>query len=698
MHIFEGLKIVGKPQKNTINVGEEHTQLGAVAVSTNLAYTSEWYSGDESIATVEYDYHSGRVILRGISEGSVWIGAESTDAANPASDGFWLYVDLIPVNEFNIVCQDTNSPFADHNAYLWENGYLNINTTPSNAYYEEIEWYVSNNAANKVEFLGSTDKSNMRVRVVKEGTVEIGAKIDGNKANQNYVINVIRPKVSITNFPTNGISGKNIYILKDNTTHQLGVSITPQPPASYGVYYEWSPATSNIATVDETGKITTKAEGITQVTVRAYKSGRLLSSDTFALRVVHIDSVFIDGVPNVNLTVGETYNLTAVVYPQYIYVQGVTWKVVEKDIASIDANGKLKLLAPGWVTIEAHSKIDYTVYYPLTLQVFSNVNITVKNAPSSNKLFKTGENYKINIDVSVDNSIDKSVYWDTSNANIATVSQSGLVSFHSPGYVEITVQSNANPLVIKTIKFNVMSYCGGNNYRDVTKHNMTLRSDGYYNCNICGYTVKSPELQDKDILSKEDYLKVVSLQLMYVHLEHLINESQLYSSYEKEQIKITKLISTIRRQSIYNNLYQYSDSTHKCYGPETMEYTDFILYSSKCTNTIKLDGVLDLFQDLVLGYYAPEIVLINDITDILTFQMNPIEFSSFAADIYGLQNLSLALSIANEILDFSDNPLQEGDYCVRVSAGRVGYFYYSDSGQLKHIRIVPLSEATLPGL
>ena len=196
----------------------------------------------------------------------------------------------------------------------------------------------------------------------------------------------------------------------------------------------------------------------------------------------------------------------------------------------------------------------------------------------------------------------------------------------------------------------------------------------------------------------EDYLKVVSLQLMYVHLEHLINESQLYSSYEKEQIKITKLISTIRRQSIYNNLYQYSDSTHKCYGPETMEYTDFILYSSKCTNTIKLDGVLDLFQDLVLGYYAPEIVLINDITDILTFQMNPIEFSSFAADIYGLQNLSLALSIANEILDFSDNPLQEGDYCVRVSAGRVGYFYYSDSGQLKHIRIVPLSEATLPGL
>lgn len=78
--------------------------------------------------------------------------------------------------------------------------------------------------------------------------------------------------------------------------------------------------------------------------------------------------------------------------------------------------------------------------------------------------------------------------------------------------------------------------------------------------------------------------------------------------------------------------------------------------------------------------------------------MNPIEFSCFAADVYGLNSFSVALNIANETIAFLNNPLQEGDYCIRISAGRVGYFYYSNNGRLKHVRIIPQSEASLPGL
>lgn len=331
---------------------------------------------------------------------------------------------------------------------------------------------MSNNAANKVEFLGSTDKSNMRVRVVKEGTVEIGAKIDGNKANQNYVINVIRPKVSITNFPTNGISGKNIYILKDNTTHQLGVSITPQPPASYGVYYEWSPATSNIATVDETGKITTKAEGITQVTVRAYKSGRLLSSDTFALRVVHIDSVFIDGLPQYDLTVGESYDLTAQVYPYYSFTQEVTWSLAANSIvnsnqyASITANGKLTLKDDGIITVYARSKIDNTVYFPLEIVIHPKATgITITNLPENNTLWigskQTSLNSsQLNPTFSPSGALPQTVDWISSDRAIVDIDDSGRIVAKNIGEANISCYTKDKKISSDPVKITVKLYTG----------------------------------------------------------------------------------------------------------------------------------------------------------------------------------------------------------------------------------------------
>ena len=80
---------------------------------------------------------------------------------------------------------------------------------------------------------------------------------------------------------------------------------------------------------------------------------------------MHIDRVFIDGVPEYDLTVGESYNLTAEVYPQYDFVQGVTWSlardsiVTSNSVASITSNGKLTLKSVGTVDVYAKSKIEF---------------------------------------------------------------------------------------------------------------------------------------------------------------------------------------------------------------------------------------------------------------------------------------------------------------------------------------------------
>lgn len=235
-----------------------------------------------------------------------------------------------------------------------------------------------------------------------------------------------------------------------------------------------------------------------------------------------------------------------------------------------------------------------------------------------------------------------------------------------------------------------ISYCGGSNYRDVTKHNMVLQNDGYYVCTRCGYRVKSPELEDMDILSQYDYLQVVSAELLYTHYEHAIR-AQYPGITNDVQVRINKLVSSIRRKDEYVNRYSYSDSSGKCYGPEIVDdYPMWIgIQPLSVFDKLEYTGVFGLFNNLIIGYYAPKISLIKDITDALTGQMNALDFSAMAAGIYGLDNVSTGLAVASTAVDFISSNVEVGDYLVKVNAGPFyGRYVYSTDGKLKMIKIV----------
>lgn len=235
-----------------------------------------------------------------------------------------------------------------------------------------------------------------------------------------------------------------------------------------------------------------------------------------------------------------------------------------------------------------------------------------------------------------------------------------------------------------------IDYCGGTDYKDVTKHNMLLQGDGYYVCSRCGYRVKSPELEDKDVLSLDDYLQVVSAQLLYTHYEHIIR-AQYSDIADEVQVRINRLISSIRRKSEYLNKYSYSDSSGKCCGPEIVDdYPMWIgIEPLSFLDKLNYTGVFGLFNDLVIGYYAPKISLIKDITDALTGQMNALDFSAMAAGIYELDGVSTGLAVASTALDFINSNIETGDHLVKVNAGPFyGRYIYSTDGQLKMVKIV----------
>lgn len=107
--------------------------------------------------------------------------------------------------------------------------------------------------------------------------------------------------------------------------------------------------------------------------------------------------------------------------------------------------------------------------------------------------------------------------------------------------------------------FNIDSKCGQDNYRNCTLHNsMRLKSDGYYECPLCGYKVLSSSLQDKAILSNLDYLKVIALEYAYSIMLAQVDEYGIYFH------DLWDKIYQIRIKSEYINKYDYCNGEGKC--------------------------------------------------------------------------------------------------------------------------------------
>ena len=226
-------------------------------------------------------------------------------------------------------------------------------------------------------------------------------------------------------------------------------------------------------------------------------------------------------------------------------------------------------------------------------------------------------------------------------------------------------------------------YCGGDNYKDVRKHSMVLQSDGYYVCSKCGYRIKSPALQDKDILSQNDYLKMIAVMHYYAHNVLLAREhpiSAYFYNAEAEKCKI--VMDTIRSQNQYSSAYEYQGSDNKYLANETND-TMVSLVSKSTINALTIgayNGFYETIASLVIGYYCPIMGTLIDIVgwanDIATGKMDAISFGSFIAELVGLDDIAIALSFFSSASDIIDCDVVIGDPVVRISFSAYAYAEY----------------------
>lgn len=330
-----------------------------------------------------------------------------------------------------------------------------------------------------------------------------------------------------------------------------------------------------------------------------------------------------------------------------------------------------------------------------------------------------GETAYLTATVLPSNASNKGVYYLSSDSNIVGVGyDSGLICARRSGTATITVYSSEDPSIHAscTVKV-VMRYCGGDSYRDVTKHDLIMQNDGSYKCWICNYKVKSPILQDKDILSQEDYLRVVSCEQAYIYYSYLAENqlcsiTGLYAPYG-----LLKLIDDIRSSPEYAQKYDYQDGSGKYYRSMEDKYTTFIpekgegplpnylttlrVSATKITNAniLLYNGVLEGIGEIALGLASFYFGVPSEMVSAIMISLSDKDIVNSSNNILQIligqikdDTLSIPLSILLDMIvlgsDYKD--MEVGDWYIRMEMkhgveGYTTYITYSSEGNLKKI-------------
>lgn len=222
---------------------------------------------------------------------------------------------------------------------------------------------------------------------------------------------------------------------------QLNVEIIPNNATNQMV--SWTSSDTAIVTIDaSTGEITGVASGnaeVTAITVDGQFSETIPVKVMADLVVVPVDSVTLEP-ESIEIIHGDNAFLVATIYPTDATNKNISWASTDNSIASIDTDGKVVGVSPGTTEISVTTEdVQRTAVSSITVNPILVTGVTIADNIDS---IQVGESWQLTATINPDNASDKSVLWSSSNADIASVDQGGLLRGAEPGEVDISVTTN----------------------------------------------------------------------------------------------------------------------------------------------------------------------------------------------------------------------------------------------------------------
>lgn len=370
------------------------------ATSTAL----EWYSSDKNVAYFE-DYTDSLITLKG--------GGTTIITVRPK------------YNPNGVYAQCTLTVIESADSFSIKQSSVTVEAGEK----VELEYEVKSDAATTTITWESMNKS--------IATVSDKGVVKGVSAGQTYIIAktsegyVDYCLVTVTQ-KASGVS-LDVYTLNLAVGESYTVTATPKPADATEVEFTWSSKDKNIATVDNTGKITGVEAGSTVILVKTSTGGVEYVYVTVYSKATGMSLNY----DNVTLVKGDTLKLKPIFTPADVTNKKVKYTSSNEKVVSVAEDGTLTGVKGGVAIVTAVS--DDGGHTAICLVVVQE-RVTSLTLNKSSYIIGVGKTATLKATVESNSSSNPKLKWSTSNSKIVSVNQSGKIRGKKIGTATITVK------------------------------------------------------------------------------------------------------------------------------------------------------------------------------------------------------------------------------------------------------------------
>ena len=375
-------------------------------VDTTADKTISWSSDNEDIATVSID---GTVTGKGVGEAI--ITAKTSDGKTATCK-----VKVLPVELNSISIKEQNVVINKKQTKNLTVVYNPENTTDD----KTVIWTSSDDSIVSVNSEGV-------ITALKAGTVTITAAVGEKTATTTVKVEVPLESISLNETEKNLNKGDSL---------QLNVTYNPDDTTANKTV-EWSSTDDKVVTVDNNGKVTAKTAGTAYV--KAKVEDKEVSCKINV--VVPLAGIALNK-DATELLKGKKEKLVVTLSPSdTTYAGKIEWKSSDETIATIDENGNVKALKEGTVTITATAVEGENEFIDTCTVTVKEIPLDSITIDMSDFELGLGRTQQLNIVCNPENTTDDiNVVWSSSNTDIVSVDENGLVKAISEGTATITAK------------------------------------------------------------------------------------------------------------------------------------------------------------------------------------------------------------------------------------------------------------------
>ena len=321
-----------------------------------------------------------------------------------------------------------------------------------------------------VEVTYKARKSGMIIRVPyeREGGISLGGDIGeynfyGSQDGGGWTLNGRSqkgdPRVKVYTrdaagaVKVTGISLNKTSVTNARITDPIQLTATVSPSNASNKHVSWTSSDTNVATVDQNGKVTLWAGGEAVITATTASGGKKATCK-ITVPVEKPTGIKINGygtgtftINNANagsFWIGSTMNVKVNFTPSYATERDVTWtssnpKVLAVDNVYADGSATFLCRGNGSTTIRVESSSNPNLYDQRTIIIDLHRQVSSVSLDRTSNSIPVGGNFRLYPTVSPSDADNKNVIWSSSNANVASVDAYGNVYGQYWGTATITV-------------------------------------------------------------------------------------------------------------------------------------------------------------------------------------------------------------------------------------------------------------------